>query len=178
MLYWLRLPSPDVGRRLMEVDLCPGVPGSSLGNGELGCSSLALLFIVSNLLVAFCLVANVWYFRRAEPLLNDNEHWLRGYLLCSLTAICLAAMLSPHSLQAWHTTVILQAACIPVASWVAALRPRLAWRSWFGSMLALFLVTRLAVVIVLAIGHPMFVTPDDPHILREMLPCELRRLLP
>lgn len=186
-VYWLRLPSADIGRRLTETTFC-GTAQTDFGllGGGLPCASLWLLIALANLSILVCVVASVRYFRHRSLDIStggadEGSAWLRQYVLLSLAALLLVAFVSPIRIQGWHTIVILHAACVPVASWLSSglfQRESGAAKRLLVFAIASFLALRLVVVGILGVAHPMFLEPGRPEMLEEMLPADLRFLAP
>ncbi len=180
ILYWLRLPSPDLGRRLRQTVFWPA------GDAPLSPADWALeaLQAASVLAVVPVLAATAWLLtRRASA--GGSAGGLGRYALLALAALVLAAALAPETLQGWHCLVMLHAACLPVALWIAhvfarPLRGRRGDRLWRAAIVA-FLLLRLPVAVAVGIGHPMYRRPADPasraRVAPENLPdIELERI--
>ena len=171
--YWLRLPSPDVGRRLRQTVFWPegDEPASAAG------WALEALQAASVLAVIPVLLAAVWLWRRHQSAAGtDDERFLGRYALLAFAALVLAAGLAPETLQGWHCLVMLHAACLPVAMWIAHGLERPAgdrghrlWRV----VIVVFLALRLPVVALVAVGHPMYRPPGDPASRQRVAPENL-----
>lgn len=153
LLYWLRLGSLDVGRRLRQLEL----EGPWLGAAAL----LGLLAAASVLLV---LLANLRWVREAPT--TSAQRFVRTYAGALLACHLIAMAFSTVTPQGWHLLVLLHVACVPVALYVAdvvADVTRGPSRALRVACLA-FLFFRLPIVLLLGFAHPMYQRPEgDPN---------------
>ncbi len=146
--YWLRLGSLDVGRRLRQIER----PDLDV--------AIAVLVALAALSVVVAAIANV-AFVRARPR-SPAQAAGRSYLLAVLVAHLAFVGVSSVTPQGWHMLVALHAASLPVALFLAPALTRAP--RWARATLWLFLLTRLPIVVLLGLGHPMYVAPaDDPN---------------
>lgn len=150
-LYWLRISSLDVGRRLRQVDLESPWIWIAGGLGVLGAAS-----------VVIALLANVRFLRRSMS--TPEQSFARLYSAALLAAHVAAMAFSSVTPQGWHLLVLLHAACLPVALWLAEPSPP---SRALRSAAAAFAVLRLPIVLILGLGHPMYDRPaSDPNLSR------------
>ena len=152
--YWLRLGSPDIGRRLRQIadpasahiDVAPPT-----APGPLGAALVRAIAGLALLGVAISAFAS-WRYLRAPP--GGQAAEVRDYSSACLIGALVAAFVSPVPIQGWHLIVVLHAACLPTAAWLVE-----AFASHSGRRRALgaaFLVVQCAASIAIAIGHPMY----------------------
>jgi hypothetical protein len=97
----------------------------------------------------------------ATHLREGRVGWMLRYALAMLMALMLSAALSPVSLQNWHTTVAMHAACIPPALLLAEM--------WSGKrrgsrlLVAAFLGLVVAATIVILTWLPLFAGAARMH---------------
>lgn len=183
VVYWLRLGSSDIGRRLRQTVYVDSSVADPTGWTPLASGLTALLIIASTASVLVALLASWHYFRRHPSLDVSIEtgrepatRWFRSYAWCCLVAMCAAAAMSPVPLQGWHVVIAFHAACLPVAAWLRAAfwgesSPRRA-------AAASFVILEVAVVLVLAFGHPMYRPLAGDELARQDLPEVIRPLMP
>lgn len=177
LVYWIRFGSPDVGRRFRETVFC-ALPGGREGSG-IACGAIELTEAVALVGVVLSLVASWWFWRRREASEREPEGWLRDYALAVLAGVVVAAALSPVLVQGWHLLIAMPAACLPVALWLRAAwspgKPR--FHAWLRAAMVVTVLWRLPAVVLLGLGHPMYVKPEDPAQRMHVAPEALRELL-
>jgi hypothetical protein len=155
-VYWFRLGSLDIGRRLKGVVfLDEGWAGAGWGSVAVKAAVTGLVYLsAASVLVA--LAASWWYFlssRRSEGR-GAGWLWLRSYALAALVSLVAASALSPVTIQSWHVVIVLPAACLPVALWLDEQWPP--GKRWLRLTLILFLVLRVPQVIAVGAGHEAY----------------------
>ncbi len=161
-VYWFRLGSLDIGRRLKGVVfLEEGWAGAgSLSIFVKGAAAALVLLAAASILIA--LAATWWCFRRDRR--GEGRAagwlWLRSYAMAGFASLLISSALSPVTIQSWHVLIVLPAACLPVALWLDDLWPPA--RAWLRWALFLFLVLRLPQMIVVGTGHEAYRL--DPNI--------------
>ena len=162
LTYWLRLGSLDVGRRLRQSELPEAFAWTIPVLSVLGAASIAL-----------ALWATIRFFRRRAAPDSAAGSLVRRYCIFALVGHLLAMGVSSVTPQGWHCLVLLHAASLPVA---------LLCSRWLGShdrqpgrskargsrplrlLLWSFLFLRVPIVLVIGLGHPMYVEPEgDPN---------------
>lgn len=184
-IYWFRLGSLDVGRRLrhtvpnLEADLA-GSPWQPIAH-----VLFLALIAIAMLSIAVAVLASWQYLRR--PRRNEAENgvsqeatstagreWIRQYALALFFAMLVATAISPVTIQAWHVLIALHAACLPVAVW---LQDSLSGKSSVRRAVAIgFLVLAPVVGLVSSLGSSMYRRPSDTQVMEETIPAELRPL--
>ena len=180
--YWLRLGSADIGRRLRQTAwLSEPPPGTEPGLAlpSLLVASVAVLTVASVIVAVYA----TWRYWRsgvprstaAEPSAVDAQvGWVRAYVLTVLAAVLITAAISPVPIHGWHMVIALHAACIPVATWLQeAFDQRGARRGLVVGFVALLVIT----TVLIGLGHPMYMRPDELHIQRQDIPEILRPLV-
>jgi hypothetical protein len=155
-LYWFRLGSLDIGRRLKGVVfLDEGWAGAGGASVAVKAAVTGLVYLsAASVLVA--LAASWWYFRpsrRAEGR-GAGWLWLRSYAMAALVSLVIASALSPVTIQSWHVVIVLPAACLPVALWLDERWPP--GKKWLRWALLLFLLLRVPQVIAVGAGHEAY----------------------
>lgn len=170
-LYWLRLGSLDVGRRLRQVELIP------LGESEsmvLATTVLFHLFLALTIGSFFIALVAHWRFYQRESEdgrgLPADPFW-RGYVLLAFASLLVANMLSPVTVQGWHVLVVLHAATIPIAWWIVDVWSRAG--APLRIALVLFVVLRAPIALFIGLGHPMYRPPTSPSELEALAPESL-----
>ncbi|MGD2153126.1 MAG: hypothetical protein PVG79_07630 [Gemmatimonadales bacterium] len=167
-LYWFRLGSPDIGRGIRSAGQ------TAEGGLDVAVAVVAGLALAS---VAVSVVASWLYFRRSrrggEPG-ADGREWVRHYVLSTLVAIGIVAVIAPAPVQGWHLVIALPAACIPVAAWLGA--NLLAGMRWRRLLAASFIVLQVVVTVVVGLGNPTYRRPSDRQAIEREIPRELYRL--
>ncbi len=170
--YWFRMGSADIGRRLRQTIWLDGPPAGIEEPQLLPSALLGIVVVLSTASILIALHANGRYFLRPDASTNS---WLRSYTLTMFAALTLAGALSPVPVQGWHVLIALHAACIPTAWWVAqAVRHGGAQRILAGVFVALLLATSVLV----GLGHPTYLRPDEETVARQNIPSGLRHLIP
>ena len=183
LAYWLRLGSPDIGRRLRQA-----VDFEMAGTNPTVWASLVsnlttVIITVSIASVLITLIAS-WRYFRCHPSLDLTDDagreslasWFRSYAWWCLVALCAAAAISPVPLQGWHVVIVFHAACLPVAAWLRA--SFWAQSSPRRAIATSFVVLNVVVVLVLAFGHPMYRPVSGDQLIRQDLPESIRPLIP
>ena len=177
LLYWFRLGSLDIGRRIRDV---AGVAETNLSESAaasliaLGVSVLAALALAS---LVISLTASWQYFRgsgTAEETDNREWHWMRVYALSFLLSVLIASVLAPVPVQGWHFVIALHAACLPVAFWLQ--KNLVGPRQWLRTVAASFIVLEIVITLAIGLGNPRYAQPSDSQRVQEEIPAELRRL--
>ena len=178
LAYWWRLGSLYIGRRLEQTIYAD--PEAAASAFAAGAASVAIALSTAS--VAIAVFASWRYFRRHpscepdDPGRTSTAEWLRAYAGWCLAALCAAATLSPVPVQGWHVVIAFHAACLPVAAWICAafrsrsLLPRAAATT--------FILLEVAVVLLLAFGHPMYRPVSGEALMRQDLPEAVRPLIP
>jgi hypothetical protein len=121
--YWVRFSSLDVGRILSGPKYFWDDWGDDVvnyGNLEIAVQLLHLAGVVSIVFCAFCTYRYLAQLKGKHTENRDEDDiWFRQYCLVSLVAMLVSAGLSPVTIQSWHVSVILHAACVPVAYWMS-----------------------------------------------------------
>jgi hypothetical protein len=96
--------------------------------------------------------------------------WSERYAWLCAVALLISGGLAPITLQGWHVTVALHAACIPFGFWIVEMDARYAHvRRYFLS----FLLLGVALVVVVGFGKPSFrkvALPAELHKYPSVLP--------
>jgi len=162
LVYWFRLGSLDIGRRLKGVVyLDEGWAGAgSLSLFAKGSATALVLLASASILIA---VAATWWCFRRERRREERDAgwlWLRSYAMAGFVSLLVCGALSPVTIQSWHVLIALPAACLPVALWFDELWPP--GRAWLRWALLLFLILRVPQTIVMGMGHEAYRL--DPNI--------------
>ncbi len=177
-LYWFRLGSLDIGRRIRQV---AGTVEAELGDsagGSILAAGVGVLAAVAAVSIVIAVVASWSYFRRSsadEDPGDGRRSWIRFYALSFLLSVGIVAILAPVPLQGWHVIIVLHAACIPVAFWLE--RNLLGQRAWLRAVAASFIVLQVVITLAIGLGNPMYVPRSEPPELADTAPQELKRLL-
>lgn len=170
-VYWFRLGSLDIGRRLSQVVFADSAWAE--GDAWRMATRAAVLALagLATASVAIAVVASWSWLRRGGGPEGSGEapggavgeaagaggagrRWLRSYSLAGLWALLVAAALSPVTVQGWHVLVALPAACLPVSFWVAdhwgSKRLVVRW------VLVAFLLLRIPEIVVIGLGHEIY----------------------
>ena len=170
-LYWLRLGSLDVGRRLRQVELIPLGESDSMVLATDALFHLLLALSIASFFIA--LVAHWRFYQRGSgdgAGLPANPFW-RRYVLLAFASLLVATMLSPVTVQGWHVLVVLHATTIPIAWWIVDV-----WRRAGAPLrvaLVLFVVLRVPIGLFIGLGHPMYRGPISPSELEALEPENL-----
>ncbi|MFZ1945918.1 MAG: hypothetical protein WAW06_00025, partial [bacterium] len=159
LVYWFRLGSLDIGRRLAQVEFAdPAWAGADAWRMGVRVGVVGLV-VLATASVALAVVASWSWLRRGRGsgmacgagASDPGRRWLRRYSLAAFVALLASAALSPVTVQGWHVLVALPAACLPVSFWVADhwLSRRLAVRC----VLVAFLLLRIPEIVVIGLGH-------------------------
>ena len=144
-IYWLRLGSGDLGRRLTE---------SSSRFFEME-SMTDFVFLASALTAIVACVANFSVWRQSgQSHFSSDQRFLARYSGFMLTSMLVAAMLSPVSPQGWHLLIVLVAACVPIAIWIDS--PRLPRSSWVRTLIIVFVFLRIPIILLVGSRHPFY----------------------
>ena len=175
-MYWLRLGSADIGRRLRQTVWLGDVPAGTEVTLPLPSALVAAVSVLSVASVLIALYANWRYFSRGgRHHQSPGAAWLRSYALVMLAAVAIASALSPVPVQGWHMLIALHAACIPTAVWLSGAFDRGGYARALGvAFVALLVVTS----ILIGLGHPMYLRPDELHVQQQNIPEYLRPLIP
>jgi len=177
-LYWFRLGSLDIGRRIWRVtDIAERSQDGSAFVQTLALSAWVLA-AVAMASIAISVYASWVYFSRAAPEEkrdDDDWRWTRSYALSFLFSILIVSVIAPAPLQGWHLVITLHAACLPVALWLEA--SLLARRKWLRGIAPAFIVLQVFITVVIGLGNPQFTQPVDAQEVEQRLPSELRGLL-
>ena len=183
LVYWPRLGSLDIGRRLREtvyVDAAGAEPGVWT---SIVSSLTTVIITLSVASVAIALLASWRYFQRHPSLdladdvgRESSMRWFRSYAWWCLVAMCTAATVSPVPVQGWHIVIAFHAACLPVAAWFRAAF----WgqSSLLRAVATSFVFLEVVVVLALAFGHPMYRPLSGDQLIRQDLPDVIRSLVP
>ncbi len=183
VVYWLRLGSSDIGRRMRQTAYIDPSVADATGWTPLASGLTALIIIVSTASVLVALLTSWRYFRRHPSLdvaieaeQEPATRWFRSYAWCCLVALCAAAAMSPVPLQGWHVVIVFHAACLPVAAWLRAAF----WgkSSRLRALATSLIILEVIVVLVLAFGHPMYRPLAGDQLARQDLPDMIRPLMP
>ena len=183
VVYWLRLGSPDIGRRLRQTAYVDPTVADPAGGTPFASSVTAIIIIASTASVLVALLASWRYFRRRaslevarDPDRGPATHWFRSYAWSCLVAMCAAAAVAPVPLQGWHVVIAFHAACLPVAAWLCDAF----WGESTSRRAAAtsFVILEVAVVLMLAFGHPMYRPLEGNQLARQDLPDAIRPLMP
>jgi hypothetical protein len=178
LLYWLRLGSLDIGRRIRHV---AGTVEAQLGDsagGTILAAGVGVLAAVALASIVISVVASWNYFRRSsadEGPSDGGRSWIRIYALSFLLSVVVVSILAPVPLQGWHVVIVLHAACIPVAFWLE--RNLLGQRAWLRAAAASFIVLQVVITLAIGLGNPTYVRASEPPELAESAPEALKRLL-
>jgi hypothetical protein len=177
LLYWFRLGSLDIGRRIRHV---AGTVEAELGDSALGsilAAGVGVLAAVAMASIVISVVASWGYFRRSsedEGPSDGRPSWIRFYALSFLLSVGIASLLAPVPVQGWHVVIALHAACIPVAFWLE--RNLLGQRAWLRTAAASFIVLQVVITLAIGFGNPTYVRASEPLEAEEAIPEELQRL--
>lgn len=183
--YWFRMGSADIGRRLRQtawLDTTPAGTEAPVALPSLLVSAVVLLSVVS---VVIAVYANWRYLHREDSMPPRDpsdpgapevlDTWLQGYTLVMLVALAAAGTLSPVPVQGWHVLIALHAACIPTAFWLLRSVDTGGRARALGiAFVALLIVTSVLV----GLGHPTYLRPDEIHVQQQNIPELLRPLIP
>jgi hypothetical protein len=180
--YWLRLGTPDVGRRLRDTLYLGGGLDGEAPWFPLPRPVVMAVAVGAFLSIAFSAAASwrAWWrearargARGADACDRSPAGWLRRYALSFFLASLLACAVSPVTMQSWHLLIALFAACLPVTfllgEWLAS--PARSRR-----IVALaFMALHLSVSVLIAAGSPMFmrrilVGVEDPSFPSQLKP--------
>ena len=176
VMYWFRMGSADIGRRLRQTAWLDDPTAGTEAALQLPSSLVATISVLSVASVAIALYANWRYFSRArEHRADTGAAWLRSYALCMLAAVALGAAISPVPVQGWHVLIVLHAASIPTAVWVSGAFGRGGYQRILG---VAFIVLLVVTALLLGMGHPMYLRPDEAHVQQQNIPELLRDLIP
>ena len=151
LIYWLRLGSLDVGRRIRQSQVTESWEWLTVALGALAAAS-----------VLVALLANIQFVRCQT--LNQEQSFVRTYCAAALVAHVAAMALSTVTPQGWHLLVVLHAASVPVAWMLARTLTSGSGSRVLLTAVWLVLLLRLPIAAVLGLAHPMYVVPkDDPN---------------
>ncbi|MFI5264492.1 MAG: hypothetical protein ACHQM6_08260 [Candidatus Kapaibacterium sp.] len=181
MLYWVRLPSLDIGVALKEIVYF------NSGWAEGSVLKIILLIIlrimqgISTLTIAYVLFA---YYRlnkvRLESKKQFNEDnsteaiataqtagfdWLKKYVWYSFWALAASAGFAPVVMQEWHVIIALHAAIIPFAIFVFTKPPR--WKKG-PNLIVAYILFGVLLTVIIGLGKPTFRKDALPKEVTEM----------
>jgi hypothetical protein len=173
-LYWLRLGSLDIGRRLRDVVFLDERWGTESAENAVIHAAVILLYALAMASIVLSFAASWRMLVRGRQATGEPEggEWLISYARSAFLAVLAACALSPVTIQGWHLVIALHAACIPVAFWItegwATMKKPLRYA------VVLFIVLRIPVMIVTGLGSDMYrkgPLPDDlePAVKEELL---------
>jgi hypothetical protein len=178
VLYWFRMGSADIGRRLRQTVWLDDPPPGTEAPFPLSSPLMSVVVVLSIATVLIAIYASWRYFaasaRRAAPH-DGGADWLRAYALAMLVALAVSGAISPVPVQGWHVLIALHAACIPPAVWLAD-----AWRKG-GSTRALgtaFVIVLAITSLLVGLGHPVYLRPAEQEAGQQDIPELLRPLIP
>ncbi len=177
LVYWFRLGSADLGRRFRETTYCSDASADASPGEAALCAVLTVVIVLAVASVLVPVAANGWYYRSrtsgdgtAEDTAGGAAGWLRSYVGSFFVATIVASALSPALVQGWDLVITLHAACLPVAVWFDA-----GWTApggWRRRLLSALVLLRIAGVLLVAFGHPMYLVPApeiQEHVVLEHL---------
>lgn len=152
-LYWFRLGSLDVGRRLSSVVMLDADYGGGEPFGLVIRGGTLLLVFAAAASIMVAVAANWWFFLSVTKKGGHDPGWgwLRSYSLAGFLSLILSSALSPVTIQSWHVLIALPSASLPVALWVSECWPPR--RKWLLLVLAAFFILRIPEVIVIGRGN-------------------------
>lgn len=186
LLYWFRMGSLHIGRRLDQVVYLDTDWAGESTSKALVRTSVEMFRAVTVASALLAVIASWWYFRRGNrgANLGAGRMWLRSYAKYGLIAILIGCGICPITIQGWHLIILSHAAAFPVTFWIAdGLRTR---RRWFRLILILFLALRIPEIAIIGLGHYDFrgkslyreEAPRLPERLRSLLPDYMKEGLP
>lgn len=159
LLYWLRMGSADVGRRLGETVL-PTAIAKSLGVLAVGSVLIPLVAVVrswQNLMPRHLSRKNNpnnLHLERENVLQREGSvRWLLRYAMALFFSLIASAALSPVTYQSWYSVVAMHAACVAPSLLLSELwaKKHLSVRT----CVIIFYGITVAVSIVLLLWHPL-----------------------
>jgi hypothetical protein len=160
LLYWARLPSLDVGDRLLEVSVqiasaIGGASATSLGR------LIGIGIMVAVTFVMLAQARTIFAFVRRGPVAvhPSARSWLRSYFLTGVAASLLCALLVPFAVQGWYLLGLLPVACIPLADAIATARTSRKENAL--AALVGLVVLNAIVSFFLVFWHPAYIPPKQ-----------------
>lgn len=178
ILYWFRLGSLDIGRRLRHVIF---LDSNWIGDDparRILQFAVIVLYALTVITIILSLAASWWFFRRKRPECDLKESWnrLHSYAFNCFLAVVISSAFSPVTIQGWHVVIALHAASIPLACWITEKWTK--WRRLMQWAIVIFLLLRVPEIIVIGYGNDSFRKKPFTDSESSQITEQLERILP
>ena len=181
ILYWFRLGSLDSGQQITQTIFFLKEWSNASLNHEIISIIVKMLRIIAAISILPCAIATWIYFKPIIKKENNREDqnkvWIRKYAFYAFIAMFASSCLTPVATQGWHVSIIIFAACIPIAHWVDEnWNIKAALIKW---TIIAFIVLRIPLAFVIGYGHSWYRTaPLEKSIAKELISERLLKILP